>query len=251
MALLDNLLTLHRVDSQVRALRSRVDSATTYLAAQEKLLTTLDRQKLELETQERQLKAAVHNLEMEQASAQERVDKLRSELNTSTNDKQYKAILNELKMLESQKDESVKRTLDDMQRAEDTKKRLDTHVATIIERRKIREVAQSKLDECMNDVGSRLSELESERDRAGTLIPTRERKLFDKVAEEMDGEAMAEVTIVDMRHREFACGVCHIEVPFEAYAKLASTSEVLIQCKACTRILHLLEANRPVEKTKK
>ena len=82
MALLDNLLTLHRVDSQVRALRSRVASAETYFRAQEKQLALLAKQKAELETQLKQLQASVHALEVEQASATGRVDKLRAELNT-------------------------------------------------------------------------------------------------------------------------------------------------------------------------
>ena len=55
MPLLDNLLTLHRVDSQVRALSTRVESARTYFNAQEKQLATLERQKAELDTQVRQL----------------------------------------------------------------------------------------------------------------------------------------------------------------------------------------------------
>ena len=149
MALLDSLLTLHRVDSQVRALRSRVASAETYFRAQEKQLALLAKQKAELETQLKQLQASVHALEVEQTSATGRVDKLRAELNTSTNDKQYKAILNEMKSLEAQKDEVVKRAVEEMQRAEETKKRLELHEATIVERQKIREVAKNQLDQCM------------------------------------------------------------------------------------------------------
>ncbi|MFM2164761.1 MAG: hypothetical protein RL325_1198, partial [Planctomycetota bacterium] len=157
MALLDNLLTLHRVDSQVRALSSRVESAKTYLAAQEKQLALLEKQKGELETQSRQLQASVHALEVEQTSATERVNKLRAELNTSTNDKQYKAILNEMKVLEAQKDEIDKRAMEELARVDETKKRLETHAATIVERQKIREVAKAKLEECMKDVGERLA----------------------------------------------------------------------------------------------
>ena len=251
MALLENLLTLHRVDSQVRALRSRVDSSKIYFNAQEKQLLLLEKQRVELETQLKQLKAVLHSLELDQTTAQERVEKLRAELNTSSNDKQYKAILNEMKVLENQKDEIVKRAVEEMQRVEDTEKRIELHAATILERAKVREIAKVKLDECMTDVGERLAELEAERARAADLIPDRERVIFDKVAEETEGEAMAEITIVDLRHREFACGSCNIEVPFEAYARLASTAQVVIQCKACTRILFLSEANRPQEKTEK
>ena len=247
MALLDNLLTLHRVDSQVRALRSRVTSAETYLNAQERQLALLARQKTELETQLKQLQASVHALEVEQSTANERVDRLRADLNTSTNDRQYKAILNEMKVLEGQRDEIVKRAVEEMQRVDETRKRLDTHEATIVERQKVREVAKGKYDECMKDVGERLAELEAERGRAADLVPDRERKLFDRVAEETEGEAMAEITIVSLRHREFACGSCNIEVPFETYARLSSNSNEAIQCKACTRILFLAEANRPVE----
>ena len=247
MALLDNLLTLHRVDSQVRALRSRVTSAETYLNAQERQLALLARQKTELETQLKQLQASVHALEVEQSTANERVERLRADLNTSTNDRQYKAILNEMKVLEGQRDEIVKRAVEEMQRVDETKKRLETHEATIVERQKVREVAKGKYDECMKDVGERLAELEAERGRAADLVPDRERKLFDRVAEETEGEAMAEITIVSLRHREFACGSCNIEVPFETYARLSSNSNEAIQCKACTRILFLAEANRPVD----
>jgi len=247
MALLDNLLTLHRVDSQVRALRSRVTSAETYLNAQERQLALLARQKTELETQLKQLQASVHALEVEQSTANERVERLRADLNTSTNDRQYKAILNEMKVLEGQRDEIVKRAVEEMQRVDETKKRLETHEATIVERQKVREVAKGKYDECMKDVGERLAELEAERGRAAELVPDRERKLFDRVAEETEGEAMAEITIVSLRHREFACGSCNIEVPFETYARLSSNSNEAIQCKACTRILFLAEANRPIE----
>jgi predicted nucleic acid-binding Zn-ribbon protein len=250
MALLDNLKTLHRVDAQVRALRSRVDSAKIYLAAQEKQLAVLAKQKADLETQERQLKASVHALEVEQAAATERVDKLRAELNQSTNDRQYKALLNEMKGLEIKKDEIVQHAVEAMQRAEETRARLETHAATIAERTKVRDLAQTKLDECLADVGARLAELEAERQRAADLLPERARLLFDKVAEETEGEAMAEVTIVSLRHREFACGECNIEIPFEAYAQLKSATSEIVQCKACTRILHLSEADAPTEKAK-
>jgi predicted nucleic acid-binding Zn-ribbon protein len=251
MGLLDNLLTLHRVDTQVRALRGRLDSAKNLLEQQERTLGVLARQRTDLETQEKQLRASAHALEVEQKAAVERVEKLRGELNLSTNDKQYKAILNELKVLEAQRDDLVKRELEEVGRADETRKRLETHLATIAERVKVRDHAKGKLDEVERDIGERLAELERERGKASDALPERERMNFDRISDLTGGESMAEVTIVDLRHREFACGECNMEVPFETYAKLASTSEVLIQCKSCARILHLAEANRPVDKNEK
>lgn len=251
MGLLDNLLTLHRVDSQVRALRSRLDSAKGLLDQQERALAVLGRQRTDLETQEKQLRASAHALEVEQKAAAERVEKLRGELNQSTNDKQYKAILAELKVLESTRDDLVRRELEEIQRADETHTRLGTHLSTIGEREKVRDLAKSKLADVERDIGERLAELERERSRASDALPERERKNFDRISDLTGGDSMAEVTIVDLRHREFACGECNMEVPFETYAKLASTSEVLIQCKSCSRILHLSEANRPAEKNEK
>jgi formyltetrahydrofolate hydrolase len=138
----------------------------------------------------------------------------------------------------------VKRAVEEMQRTDDTKKRLETHDATIVERKKVREVAKSQLDECMKDVGERLNELERERERAADLVPDRERKLFNLIADETEGEAMAEITVVSLRHREFACGACNIEVPFETFARLSSNSDAAVQCKACRRILFLSETSR-------
>jgi predicted nucleic acid-binding Zn-ribbon protein len=245
MALLENLLTLHRVDSQVRALTRRVDTARRYFEDQERQVAVLERKKADLETQVRQLQASVHAIELEQTTATERVDKLRSELNTATNDKQYRAILNEMKVLENQKDEIVQRGLEELQRIEDAKSRLSVNNATLEERLKVRDLAKAKLDECTGDVGERLSELESERARAADLLPEATRKAFDRAADLTEGEPMAEVTIVSMRHREFACGECNLELPFETYARLASAAEELVQCKSCSRILYLAEQNRP------
>lgn len=250
MALIENLKTLHRVDSQVRALRTRVDSAKTYLAAQERQLEVLGKQKTDLETQERQLKASVHALEVEQAAATERVEKLRGELNQSTNDKQYRALLNEMKGLELKKDEIVQHAVEAMQRTDETHARLEAHLATIAERLKVRDLAKTKLDECQADVGERLSELEAERTKAADLLPEIARELFDRVADTTEGEAMAEVTIVSLRHREFACGECNMEIPFEAYAQLKSAADSVVQCKACSRILFLAECDEPAASKK-
>ena len=246
MSLMDHLLTLYRVDSQVRALRTRVEAGERDVQAQAKLLAGLQRQESELASQARQLQATIHNLETEASAFQERIAKLRGELNSANNDKQYKALLAEVKTLEGKKKECDDRALADMERHEQVKKQALAVAGQVAERQKIHDVVRSQLEERKNDCSSRLAELEREREIAGRNVPARERKIFDKIGDDCDGEIMAEVEEIDRRHKEYACSSCRIEIPFASVATLMSNPNALVQCTACTRILYLAEQTKEV-----
>ncbi|MBL9119880.1 MAG: hypothetical protein JNL80_08200 [Phycisphaerae bacterium] len=246
MSLMDHLLTLYRVDSQLRALRTRVDAGERDLAAQVKLLSGLQRQDTELASQSRQLQATIHNLETEAQGFGDRIAKLRNELNSSQNDKQYKAVLAEVKSLEGKKKECDDRALAEMERLEQVKKQATTVTGQIAERRKIHDVVLAQLGERKHECKDRLDELERERESAGKRVPDRERKIFNKVADDCDGEVMAEIEEIDRRHKEYACSSCRMEIPFASVATLMSNANILVQCTACTRILYLAEQTKEV-----
>ena len=88
MTLIEDLLTLYRVERQLRGLRSRVDSAEIYLRVQQRQLNTLQERQEELETHKRQRQAHAGNLETEGEVVDERAAKLRDELNESSNTRQ-------------------------------------------------------------------------------------------------------------------------------------------------------------------
>lgn len=246
MSLMEHLLTLYRVDSQVRALQTRVDAGERDVTAQTKLLTGLQRQEAELASQARQVQATIHNLETEAQAFGERIAKLRGELNSSQNDKQYKAVLAEVKSLEAKKKECDDRALAEMERLEQVKKQAASVAGQLAERRKIHDVVKTQLDERKAECRDRLAELEREREIAGKRVPDRERKIFNKVASDCDGEVMAEIEEIDRRHKEFACSSCRMEIPYASVATLMSDSNILVQCTACTRILYLAEQTKEV-----
>ncbi|MDZ4753422.1 MAG: hypothetical protein SGJ11_02870 [Phycisphaerae bacterium] len=243
---MEHLLILYRVDSQVRALRTRVDAGERDVGAQQKLMSGLERQAQELSSQSRQLQATIKNLEGEANGFTQRVEKLRNDLNTSQNDKQYKAILAEVKTLETRKKEAEDRAMADMERLESIKKQLTALSGSVAERKKIFDVVTGQLQERKSECQARLDELEREREKAGSAVPARERKIFEKVANDCDGEVMAEIEEIDRRHKEYACGTCRIEIPFASVAMLMSNPNVLVQCTACTRILYLADATKEV-----
>ena len=239
MKLMEALLNLNRVDAQVRGLRSRLDSASIYLNAQQRQHDELNERRAELETRQKQTRATIGNAEVELKAIDERIEKLRGELNGSATTKQYNAVLAELDTVKTQRSELEDRMLTEMSNIEE----LDAGMAEIDEqlkeRAKVRDQAKSDLAERESDVGERLAELEAERATAAESVPSNARVIFDELSEVYDGEAMAHVDEINRRHRTYVCGECNIQLPFEQVSLLLSGSDTLVQCPACSRILHI------------
>lgn len=244
MSLTERLLTLYRVDSQVRGLRSRLDSARRYLDAQQKRVDELEQQKGELEARKRQTQAKIANFESETSTIDERISKLRDELNAASTNKQYSALLNEVNQLKAKRSETESRALEQMEAVDELDAELDRVAGELREREAIRDRAKGELEERRADVGDRLAELEGERDAAAAEIPKDELEEFNELAETYDGEAMAQVQEIDRRRREYACGACNIHLPIEVVSNLLGGGDQIVRCPACRRILHLHEETR-------
>ena len=241
MGLTDQLQTLYRVDSQVRGLRTRVENSQRYLNAQTRQLGELTTEHQEAELRLRQSEASLGNLETERDAIQARVDKLRDELNSCTTSKQYSAVQDEMKSLKEKVDEQDTSALEAMEEIE----QLRTVVKAIAEKRAERETLKTKAEEDLKqrteDVSERLGELEQEREVAAAVLPERTLEVFNHTADLNDGETMAEVREVNRRHREYVCGECNMELPFNTVVLLTNNTDHLVQCVGCQRILFIAE----------
>lgn len=239
MALVESLLNLHRVDAQVRGLRSRLDTAQRHLSVQTKQLGDLQQQHQELQTRRKHLQAAIATLEVEVKAIDERLEKLRNELNSAVTNKQYSAVLAELNTVKSQRAGIEDRMLADMELLEKLQEQFAALDVQIAERTKIRDHAQAQLEERKSDVGQRLSELETERREAAAVVPPPALAVFDEMADHYQGEAMSPVEVIDRRSREYACGECNMQLPFDLVASLLGRQDSLVRCPSCQRILYL------------
>ena len=244
MTLLPNLISLFRIDSQVRGLRSRLESAQRYLDAQDRLLAELRDQREEHETRRRQLQATIGNLEVEMAVFGERIEKLRGELDAATTNKQYGAVLTEVNTAKLARTELEERDYEQMEKIEEIERQLKELEGNALEREKVRTVAEKQLRQRHDDVGERLAELETERNAAAAIIPGLSLKIFNELADSYDGEAMAQIEEIDRRRREYVCGSCNIQLQFESIASLLCNLDTLVRCTACDRILYLAEETR-------
>lgn len=244
MALMNNLLELFRVEAQVRGLRGRLEGAKRYLDAQNRLLNEQQQRAEEIESRRRQTQAKIGNLESEIQSNDERIEKLREELNSAVNNKQYTSVLTELNTIKSQRSELEERLLEEMAAVEELDRELDEIKSQIEERTKVRDHAKAEYEQRESEIRDRLSELEQQRDEAAGRVPENELEVFNELADQYDGEAMAALEEIDRRHREYACAACNMHVPFEQVSLLFSGSDTLVRCGACRRILYLQEETR-------
>lgn len=246
MTLIADLVSLHQVDSQARALRTRLESASHFVEVQERQRTQLRCRLEELRSQSRQYQATAANHEAESGSVKARIESLRTQLNTSTNPKQYAAVLNELKLLQSKRDQIDELTLSQLNKVEEVQAKFAELERQVLERTKVRDGGQAELETCRGEVGLRLGELEQERSVAAARVPQHDLEIFNSAADRYDGEAMAELVAVDAKRREYVCGVCNMELPPEKYATLASNPNVSVPCPSCHRILFLSEVTTAV-----
>ena len=244
MNVMESLLNLNKVDSHLRGLRSRLESAERYLRAQTRLAMTLTQQVEELQARRRQTKAKIGNIETEISAIDERIEKLREELNTAVNQKQYSAVLKELNVVKEQRNGFEERELEEMEQIERLDAELKTQQEQLGERTKVRAQAQADLDERTGEIGDRLVELEVKRSDAADQVPATELSVFNGLANDYDGEAMANVEEIDRRSREYACGMCNMHLPFEMVSLLTSGVNTVVLCTACGRILYMEEEMR-------
>jgi len=244
MELMESLLKLNQVDAQVRGLRSRLQSAQQYLDAQTGQLEDLNQQLQELVTRRKHMQATIANHESEMATIDERIEKLRDELNNSVTNKQYSAVLTELNTIKANRSEIETQELGELELVDSVEEEITTIQSHIEERAKVRDLAEAQLKERESEIGQRLGELETEREQAAGDVPGEALDIFDNLAEIYDGEAMATIEEVSLRHREYACGACNIQLPFETVSVLMGGVSTVVRCTACTRILYLQDEVR-------
>ena len=244
MSLQESLLQLNQVDAQVRGLRSRLESAKRYLDAQSRQLQVVDDTQQELKTRLQHVKATIANHESEMATIDERIEKLRDELNSSETNKQYTAVLTELNTVKANRSEIEDATITEMESVDSIEAELAEVETQREERVKVRDHAEKQLREREAEIGTRLSELETEREHAAAAVPPEALAIFDDLCHIYDGEPMASVEEVNRRRREYACAACNILLPFELVSLLMGDIDSVVRCAACSRILYLQDELR-------
>jgi predicted nucleic acid-binding Zn-ribbon protein len=239
MSVTKQLLELFRVDKQLRGLKSRLEAAERFHNQQATLLGDLDKQKSQLETQLKQLKANIANEDGEAARLDARIAILREQMNSAKTAKEYNAFLSELNNYKTEKQAAEEREMEAMQKAEDIEKQLAASQTQHAERAKIVATAKADRDQKAADIKDRVTELSSQRDKLAEAIPKSERKSFEDLLKLRGDDAMAPVEVLDRRAHEYSCSSCMMTVTVETANSLISGK--LVNCPNCRCLLYIEE----------
>jgi predicted nucleic acid-binding Zn-ribbon protein len=238
MTLHDALHALFLLDQQVRGLQSRLDSAAQHVRAQEIKIQQLTGQLNELTQLHQQTKAAESTLEGEADAIEVRIEDLRDKMNSANTNKEYSAFLVEVNTLKVDKDEKEDGALALISKIEELAEKVSEANNRIVEQTRVKSVADQELTSRTDEVGEQLEELRRKRDKAATDVPEKPLSIFNKVANDLDGEAMAPVMQEDSRYLDFTCGGCYLSIPAEIVNRLYGQTDV-VQCTSCQRILFI------------
>ncbi len=237
MTLQEKLRALHHVDLQVRGLRSRLDARSRRLDNLNAKLAQFQRQHAELTEQLKLAKVQTHNLETEVGTADARIQELRDRMNNVTSNKEYSALLVEVNTLKIEKSEAEEKALEAMDKTEATQTQIAEVDAKIADQQKLVRGAQNELAEAEAEVKDRLDEVTAERDDAAREIDGETLRVYDRLAHNHDGEALAEIEEQDRRRMEYTCGECYMALPIQAVNAAMSNPDALVNCPNCGRIL--------------
>jgi hypothetical protein len=253
MTVTASLLSLFRVDQQLRGLRTRLDVAERFLKNQSEQLQDLQARHGTMELQVRQAKSAIGSDESETATIDARMATLREQMNSARTNKEYSAFLTELNTLKTQKEGIEQREMEQMEKLQALEKELIELASQRDERAKVAAQAKSDRDARESEVGGRLTELAGQRAKLAADVPKDALKIFEDLIRLRGDEAMAQVEVLDRRAHEYTCGSCQMTLPVETLNHIVKGT--MVRCANCQCILFSAEEldlhKKPAPKGKK
>ncbi|QDU34203.1 Putative zinc ribbon domain protein [Poriferisphaera corsica] len=243
MSLQEDLYELFLLDTQVRGLRSRLDAAMRRQKAQQTKLDKIENQLGELRNQLKHQQSAAMTAEKESNEIDEKIKQSREQMNAVTSNKEYSALLVEVNTLKIDKGKAETVALDHLNATEETQKNIDVIEQQVDSQKNLVEAASKDVEEARVAVGDQLDKVEAERAESAKKIPTASLAIFDRLAYEHDGEALAEIEEQNRKRNEYTCGGCYMQLPIERISSTASKPNAITTCPTCGRILFMKTEN--------
>ena len=238
---LDKLRELQEADLGLRELEQKKASHDRAAKVQAAHITKQQERIEALHEKQKAARVTVDEKELDVKQKRAQIDRLRQQQMIVKDNRQFQALQNEIKFTElaiSKIEDDILSDLGDLDAIE-----ADTREA---KQQLARE--QQALDDLRTEIEAKKSDVDAEIDTCRTrrreiasALPPKVVDQFTRVADRLDGEALAPV-IRDEDGGNFICGGCHMSVTQNTYVVLAGRGDNLVACPNCTRVLYLEDA---------
>lgn len=234
------LVQLYQADQSLRDANRRLEAASKDVRVQERRVADLTGRLATARTQQKEKQATSGNIDLDLRAREEHIEKLRTQQQNARNNKEYQALLMEInteKVDKTKIEEESLSLMETLEKGAAEIKDLETQLSAETE----------KLSTIKTQLGDRLSQLQADidalvpdRQSAEASVPARARDAFNRLADHLDGEAMAAIERPDRRREEYSCTSCMMDLVTDVYNKLHSRDEIVF-CPSCKRILYIPE----------
>lgn len=237
--LIDALLQLQSVELDLAHLRHRLKARQSGVAAQERKIEQLQKDYDALHQQSLDKRKDSDRLSLDLRGREEQVARLRANLNTAKTNKEYAAILTQINTLKADNAKQEDEILRIMQEVESVRAEAAKAKAQVdAEEKRLAEVTASSAAEIQRLTGMH-DDLSAQRAAAAGDVPSEALAVFERIAVNYDGEAMAIVEVHGKRPPyDYVCGGCYMSLNAE-HANALKVRDEIRTCDNCGRILYM------------
>ena len=229
---LEKLIELQKTDTNIRQLKKSIESAEQRRAGIEQEFERHAFEIRDIQNQSETARAERTDLERQITEAKANLERANRNLKNAQNQKEYEAAMREADVLQKQIGTLETQTLEKMGTVEEVEKTLTSRADEISSIETDRRKSLADFDADVEKQRKELGAAMKKREEVFVTLPTNLATVYNRLAtRSRDGIAVAEVV-------NGACSACFMSFRPQVLVELR-TSDKIITCESCTRILYI------------
>ncbi|MCD4823986.1 MAG: hypothetical protein K8S55_05225 [Phycisphaerae bacterium] len=236
---LSALVGLQSIERDLSKLRRRQRVKRNAVAIHESRIAEHTEQRNALHDACMEKRKQADGFELNLREAEDRISTLRVALNSAKTNKEYAALLTEINTHKADNARQEEEGLKIITEVDEIKAQIEEIDKQIADEQKLLEDIKASNAEELDKLDKMIAELMAKRVDAAKAIPTETLTIFERLATQYDGEAMADVEQTGRGpHYTYTCGGCFMSLNAE-HANALRSKDQIRQCDNCQRILYI------------
>ncbi len=234
---LENLMSLQKIDLEIRAIESRLKQVPKEIADLEKEIATEQANRASAEERLNESKKTRRSLEGELGLVEVKTEKYKDQLMQVKTNEEYRAMQKQVQSAKDEVSDKEDKILAKMEETEQLQEELKRRQKELEEGMLQVKKIEGELDAEAARLETELENKNSRRDELREMIPADLVAQYGETSRVRGGIAIAEA-------KDEHCQVCHVRLRPQVYSELRIGDKIL-HCENCSRILYYVEPENP------